>query len=196
MSIKSISYSILFITLLIFPQISKAGFIPQECLDEKAENCGLEQFTELFVFLYYFSLKYLGALALLLFVVGGIMWLTSGGNQERVAKGRKILVGTTVGIMIVLGSFAIVSKMQEYIGVSTGNKETGSPNFRIQENPDINKDKACRMQNGTCMQCTKKNSDPKEPIDCLPTTADVTHSCQGKFVEGLCPGGKDNMCCI
>ena len=49
-----------------------------------------------------------GALALLMFVYGGILWMTSGGNQERITKGKNTLVWATLGIMIIFSSYAIL----------------------------------------------------------------------------------------
>jgi len=189
-NLKSIFNSILFFILLTLPQISQAGFIPKECLDETAKNCQLEQFAQLFVNLYYFSLRYLGALALLMFVVGGIIWLTSGGNQERVARGKKILVGTTVGIIIVMGSFIIVTKLQEYIGVTTGEEET--IDFTINSNNSTDTDIACRIQGGECMEC---KDDDGNPADCNNGGKNPDCTDNKKFIPGLCPAD-NSMCCV
>lgn len=56
-----------------------------------------------------FILKYLGVLALIFFIVGGIIWITSSGNPERVKQGKHILVGTLIGVVIVLFAWQIVN---------------------------------------------------------------------------------------
>lgn len=50
-----------------------------------------------------------GSLALLAFVVGGVMMLTSAGVAERVTKGRQAIVGGAIGLAIVFGSYAAIN---------------------------------------------------------------------------------------
>lgn len=116
---KKIISVFVFLLFLTLPNIARAAesIIPPECLTNTATNCGLIEFAQLFANFYTFTLKYLGALALLLFVIGGIMFMTSGGNQERITRARHILVGTTIGIFIVLGSYLIVDQFQKMLGV-------------------------------------------------------------------------------
>ncbi len=49
-----------------------------------------------------------GVLALAAFVAGGVMWMTSGGNADRVKKGRDILVWAVIGLFIVFSSYSIL----------------------------------------------------------------------------------------
>lgn len=49
-----------------------------------------------------------GVLALAAFVAGGVIWMTSGGNAERVKKGRDILVWAVIGLFIVFSSYSIL----------------------------------------------------------------------------------------
>lgn len=53
----------------------------------------------------------LGILALLavVFVIyGGFMWLTSGGDESKIEKAKKIISGAVVGLIIVILAWAIV----------------------------------------------------------------------------------------
>ena len=149
----------------------KSEIIPQECLDDKAENCGLTEIVELFANLYNFFLKYLGALALLLFVIGGIQFITAGGNQEKVAKARKLLTGTTVGLIIVMGSFVIIQQIQKALTVEEDYqiKSTGVK-------------AACSIEGGTCAIYNSKE-------ECEENNPD--HEC----LSGLC-GDKPNAYCL
>ncbi len=49
-----------------------------------------------------------GVIALAAFVAGGVIWMTSGGNPERVKKGRDILVWAVIGLFIVFSSYSIL----------------------------------------------------------------------------------------
>lgn len=51
----------------------------------------------------------LGSIALLMFIYGGFMWLTSGGVPEKIKKGQDTMVWATLGIAVVFASYAIVS---------------------------------------------------------------------------------------
>ncbi|MFH1047920.1 MAG: pilin [Patescibacteria group bacterium] len=49
-----------------------------------------------------------GSLALLMFVYGGVMWLISGGSEERIKAGRQAIVWSTIGLFVIFGSYAIL----------------------------------------------------------------------------------------
>jgi hypothetical protein len=49
-----------------------------------------------------------GSLALLMFVYGGLTWMTSAGSQEKVKKGRDIIVWSAIGLVIIFVSYALV----------------------------------------------------------------------------------------
>ncbi len=50
-----------------------------------------------------------GSLALLMFVYGGILWLSSGGNEKRVEKGKQVLTWATIGLGIIFTSYILVN---------------------------------------------------------------------------------------
>lgn len=50
-----------------------------------------------------------GALALLMFVWGGVQWLTSGGAPDKVKKGKDTLIWATVGLAVIIMAYALVS---------------------------------------------------------------------------------------
>lgn len=58
-----------------------------------------------------------GALALLMFVYGGIIWLTSGGSEKRIEQGKKILMNATIGLLIIFFSYTIINV---FLGIFAG----------------------------------------------------------------------------
>lgn len=56
-----------------------------------------------------FFLYFLGFIATLMIIYGGILYVTSAGNDENVGKAKKILMYAVVGIVVILLSFAIVN---------------------------------------------------------------------------------------
>lgn len=59
----------------------------------------------------------MGSAALLMFVVGGFLWLTAAGNAERVKKGTQAMIWATVGVFIIFSSYAILDLVFEGLGV-------------------------------------------------------------------------------
>ncbi|OGF25791.1 hypothetical protein A2303_07400 [Candidatus Falkowbacteria bacterium RIFOXYB2_FULL_47_14] len=49
-----------------------------------------------------------GSLALGAFVVGGAMFLVSSGNSDTVNKGKQVLIGAVIGLVVVFVSWLIV----------------------------------------------------------------------------------------
>ncbi len=53
-------------------------------------------------------LGYVGSVALLMFVVGGLMWMTSMGSEQRVKKGKDILTWSAFGLVIIFTAYALL----------------------------------------------------------------------------------------
>lgn len=49
-----------------------------------------------------------GVLALIAFIAGGVIMMTSGGNAEKVKKGKDILVWAVIGLFIIFTSYSIL----------------------------------------------------------------------------------------
>jgi cytochrome bd-type quinol oxidase subunit 2 len=60
-----------------------------------------------------------GAIFILMFLFGGIQYLTSAGNEEGSTKARKLLVDAVVGLMIVLAAYAIGSWVLGQVGLGS-----------------------------------------------------------------------------
>src|SRR5512142_1273520 len=50
-----------------------------------------------------------GSFALLMFVYGAFVWVTSGGNMDKVKKGKQIFTWAVIGLIIIFGSYAFLS---------------------------------------------------------------------------------------
>ena len=51
----------------------------------------------------------LGSIALLMFIYGGFVWLTSGWSAEKIKKGQDTMVWAVLGIAIIFAAYAIVN---------------------------------------------------------------------------------------
>ena len=63
-------------------------------------------------------LTLVGSLALLMFVYGGLVWMTAAGNKEKVSKGKDILIWATIGMAVIFSSYAMVKFVLQGLGVS------------------------------------------------------------------------------
>ena len=82
-------------------------------------SCQLSDFSRLAVRIANFIWAISGSLALLAFVYGGFLFLTSAGMSDRVTKGRQTLIGAIIGLAIVFGSWLIVYYiMKNILGVT------------------------------------------------------------------------------
>ena len=53
------------------------------------------------------ALSLVGLIFLVLMVYAGYLWMTARGEEEQVTKARKIIVGSLIGIVIVVSAYAI-----------------------------------------------------------------------------------------
>jgi len=89
-------------------------------------DCTLNNFLFLGVALAEKILKYLGVFALLFFVIGGVIWITSGGSSEQVQKGKNMIKGAIIGIIIVFVSFSLVRIAMQALGTEDFLPDKGS----------------------------------------------------------------------
>ncbi len=56
-----------------------------------------------------FALTFLGLVAVIIVIYGGALYLFSAGEDEKIQKGRKAIAYASIGILIILGSYAFVN---------------------------------------------------------------------------------------
>ena len=80
-----------------------------QCGGPNQPECGKEQFFMLFNTLVEFGLSIVVFLVAIAIAFGGFLILTSGGNQEKVTRGRKAITAAIVGAIIVFSAWLIVN---------------------------------------------------------------------------------------
>ncbi len=59
-----------------------------------------------------------GSLALVMFIYGGFTWMLAAGNQEKVQKGKDILIWATIGLIVIFSAYALVKFIFTGLGVT------------------------------------------------------------------------------
>lgn len=114
--------AIIFLAVFILaPFQTQAGLVP--CGGQGQSACTICDIFVLIANIFNFVItKIIPALAVIGIVWGGFVFLTSGGNQEKVKSGRKILLNTVVGLVIAYAAFLIVGGVLGAI-TTTADKE-------------------------------------------------------------------------
>lgn len=54
-------------------------------------------------------LGFLGIVAVIIILAGGFKWMTAGGNEEKVAEARKMIIQGVIGLVIIFAAWAIAA---------------------------------------------------------------------------------------
>lgn len=65
-----------------------------------------------------YAMGIIGSLALVMFIFGGATWMLSAGNQERVTKGKNIIIWAALGLAMIFTAYALVKFVIETLGKS------------------------------------------------------------------------------
>ena len=67
------------------------------------------------------GLGLLGIVAVVIILIGGFKYMTSGGNDEKVKSARKVMTTGIIGLVIILSAFAIAQFVLSSIVTATSN---------------------------------------------------------------------------
>lgn len=94
------------VTALSIVSTKAAGWIDDR---DKVDGAMGADFRQDVVDIVNYALAFLGLLAVIFVIYGGFLMLTSGGEDDGISKGKKIIVGAAMGIVIILLSYGIVN---------------------------------------------------------------------------------------
>lgn len=124
---------LLFLTLIVLSSIPHPAHALQSLVSGigciGSGTCGVNDFVSLALNASKMILGISGSAALLFFVYGGVTFLISGGSQEKVTKGKQILIGSVIGLFIIFGSYTIIGFTLKAMGITNTTKWfTTNPN--------------------------------------------------------------------
>lgn len=116
--------SFLFIATPVFAQIQAETLEESNCLAVKADGtleagkvATLNCIPVIIGNVVFWLLVFAGIVALVLIIISGFKFVTSGGDQKQVEGARKTLTWAIIGLFLILLSFAIVRFIADVTGV-------------------------------------------------------------------------------
>ncbi|MFZ2310695.1 MAG: pilin [Patescibacteria group bacterium] len=78
------------------------------------------------------ALSFLGFIAVVIVIYAGFLWMTSGGNEDKIAEAKRWLKNGAIGLLIILSAWGLVTfVIKKLINVTGGSVSTGSPSTTI-----------------------------------------------------------------
>ena len=65
------------------------------------------------------ALSLLGIVAVVIILAGGFKWMTAGGNEDKVAEAKKLIIAGVIGLGIILTAYAIARFVLEQLYLAT-----------------------------------------------------------------------------
>lgn len=78
----------------------------------------LECATVLFQNVLFWALTFAGIIALILIIVGGIKYITSGGDAKAADGAKKTITWSLIGLVVIIMSFAVLNIIANITGVN------------------------------------------------------------------------------
>jgi hypothetical protein len=70
------------------------------------------------------ALGFLGVVAVVIILFGGFKWMVAGGNDEKVAEAKRLIIAGIIGLAIILSAYAIASFVIDSIVSATSSDNT------------------------------------------------------------------------
>ncbi len=99
----------LFLGFFVVVNFFLFGFVQAEDIPSLTDPLKNRDIPDLVGGIIQYVLGIIGILALVMFIYGGILWMTSGGSAEKIKKGKDTIVWAVLGLAIVFLSYAIVN---------------------------------------------------------------------------------------
>ena len=65
-------------------------------------------------------LGFLGIIAIIIILYGGFIWMTGGGNEEKIGQAKKIITAGVIGLVIIFVAYAVASFVIVQLMTATG----------------------------------------------------------------------------
>lgn len=69
-------------------------------------------------------------LAFIMLLIGGIRWITAGGDEKAVGSARNMITAALIGLVVVLVAYALIKLVETFFGVNIISEGVTIPNIR------------------------------------------------------------------
>jgi hypothetical protein len=76
-------------------------------------------FATYFIMIWQFVISVGGLMVVLYFIWGALEWITAGGDQSKIQKGRDRIIQSVIGMILLAGSFIIITLINTIFFQST-----------------------------------------------------------------------------
>jgi crotonobetainyl-CoA:carnitine CoA-transferase CaiB-like acyl-CoA transferase len=183
----------------------EVGIIMEGISDEcgNSGTCELTDIMTVFANIGNWISGIIGGIVLMMYVIGGLYFLTSGGNQQRIQKGKDYMRISTIGMLIVMFAYLGIYALRGVLRFGDATAyEDGYVTCVNEETEGQTCDLNSTCVDGACLtECEQQYGD-KGNFDsstntyyryqCVDkTTTDDTKGC----IANLCPGDENWQCC-
>lgn len=113
-------------------------------------------FGELIILVVNYFIGFLGIIATVMFIYAGVLWVVAAGNEELIGKSKKIMIYSSLGIVVILMSYAAVRFLTNISGAVEGPNGQGEGNeqaFQCDVTSDCSAGQYCFA--GQCNESSK-----------------------------------------
>lgn len=94
-----------------------------------------------------------GSIALLMFIYGGFLWLTSAGAEQKITQGKQIITWATIGLAVIFLSYTLVNFVISGLGATGGTSSGGGGSN-------------CQTLKDTCLKDAQSTACDEYPKQC------------------------------
>lgn len=80
---------------------------PVQC-DEDHLNCSIPWLAKYIGGLQRYAIGIIGIIAVITLMMGGVIWLTSGGDQNKIGEAKNWIIGSITGLVLTLGAYLLL----------------------------------------------------------------------------------------
>ncbi|MFZ2187071.1 MAG: pilin [Candidatus Moraniibacteriota bacterium] len=155
-----------------------------------------------------FLLSLVGVLGIIMLVIGGIMYLTAAGDEDRIDTGKDIVKYAIIGIVVALAALIIVTQIANLFagggeGAAAGGAGGGSTSSSAGSAcTNFGEQGTCKTscntsseQGGRDSECTQPDGSFLYCCTALPSGGSGSGECSGIATEGIACGANDSGTC-
>jgi hypothetical protein len=81
-------------------------FEPATCMP--GEDCAIPWLSQYIAGLQRYAVGFVSLLAVIVIMIGGVIWLTAGGNQNKIGDAKKLIGGGIGGVVLTIGAYLLL----------------------------------------------------------------------------------------